>query len=54
MHFLVKSTFEKQPQPNILYIFFTVYKPQLYFLPNTYLNSTNHIFLKLIFLKSHL
>ena len=42
MHFQVKNTFEKQLQPNILYIFFTVYKPQPQFLPNAYLNSTNY------------
>jgi len=42
MHFQVKSTFEKQLQPNILYMFFAVYKPQPQFLPNAYLNSTNH------------
>ena len=29
MHFQVKNTFEKQPQPNILYMFFTVHKSQL-------------------------
>jgi len=28
MHFQVKNTFEKQPQPDILYMFFAVYKPQ--------------------------
>ena len=28
MHFQVKITFEKQLQPNILYIFFITHKPQ--------------------------
>jgi len=42
MHFQVKNTFEKQLQPNILYMFFTVHKPQPQFLLNTYLNLTNH------------
>jgi len=28
MYFQVKSTFEKQPQPNILYMFFAAHKPQ--------------------------
>ena len=42
MHFQVKNTFEKQPQPNILYMFFFSYKFQPQFLSNTYLNPTNH------------
>jgi hypothetical protein len=42
MYFQVKNTFEKQPQPNILYMFFTAHKHQPQFLPNTYLNLTNH------------
>jgi hypothetical protein len=42
MYFQVKNTFEKQPQPNILYMFFTAHKHQPHFLPNTYLNLTNH------------
>jgi len=29
MHFQVKTTFEKQPQLNILYMFFAAHKPQL-------------------------
>jgi hypothetical protein len=29
MYFQVKNTFEKQPQPNILYMFFTAHKHQL-------------------------
>jgi len=41
MYFQVKSTFKKQPQPNILYMFFAAHKPQPQFLPNTYLNITN-------------
>jgi hypothetical protein len=28
MHFQVKNTFKKQPQQNILYMFFVIHKPQ--------------------------
>ena len=29
MRFQIKSTFQKQPQPNILYVFFAAHEPQL-------------------------
>ena len=48
MHFQVKNTLEKQPQSNILYMFFTAHKPQPQFLSNTHINSANYIFLKLL------
>jgi hypothetical protein len=45
MHFQVKNTLKKTATtlpPNILYMFFATHKFQPQFLPNTYLNPTNH------------
>jgi len=56
MYFKKKKIFWKTTAttlpPNILYMFFTTRKLQPQILPNTHLNPTNYIFLKLIFLKS--